>query len=236
MTELKPIKERIHVVTHNNDFYHPDTFETFRIYRLTTFIDNTQKLEFVDILGYEDLNPNAVIGKSKDEKENIIYQRKTSKDFAWIKYTELDRIKMTMNSNQPNDITQQVIEYSHFKEITRQEGVSQRCWSLISENKSEIEYTPKNLSKNPFASTIQGLIDIDNNWVETQTQSKIEKFDMTPISIPKGFAEWAIQMAVYSTQDENLDEASSMIDYNVIKTMLQSPDLSQINIELLDED
>lgn len=217
MTLLKPIKSRTHIVTHDADAYNSFSFRTFFIYRLTTFVDNTQRLELVDIDACEDLNPRMVKAHSDQEKQEIVEQRKNSEDFSWIRYTE-DDLK--------------TIPYGMFKERALREGVSYRRWKLISESRSEIEYILKDVLEYTNAPTIKELMMLDESFIDSQSQAKIDTFDSTPVTVPKGFLEWAVNMALAHTEEEYKDEVESAVQVEIIRKMIKDDHLANLNVDL----
>lgn len=217
MTSLKPIKSRTHIVTHDADAYNSFSFKIFYIYRLTTFIDNTQHLELVDIAACEDLNPRMVKGNSDQEKREIVEQRKNSEDFSWIQYTEED-IKN--------------IPYGIFKDRALREGVSYQRWKLISESRSEIDAILKDVLEYTNAPTIQELMALDESFIDSQSQAKIDTFDSTPVTVSKGFLEWAVNMALAHTDEEYKEEVESAIQVEIIRKMINDDNLANLNVEL----
>lgn len=213
------IKSTSYFVINKGDLKYP----CFKVYRLTEFDQNhskfKQQLDSAEIKFYYDLKPKSLFIKttSLEQAEQIVKSRLESTTFDWIKFTE-------------DDFRSKGLE--GFEDLVDQEKCGLTNWSYCSNDPKTINNTMNQIFKNQFAESIQKLIDIQNLELTLKSYAKIDTFDSTPITLSKGFAEWVITTAgKYLNHDEVYNEK----DFHLLKTMLNTPELANLDIKLLED-
>lgn len=195
---------------------------SFCVYRLTEFdpkhSEFKHQLDYANINFNRDLNPKNLFTKttSLEQAEQIVKSRLESTTFDWIKFTEYD-LRST----------------ERFEDLVDHEKCGLTVWSVNSRKPNEVSRSMNRIFENQFTDSIQKLIDLQNLTRNIQTEAKIDGFDSTPITLSKGFAEWAITIA---GQYLGNDEVGNEFELHLLRTMLNTPEISNLDIHLREDD